>query len=185
MSMRCWITGVVLVTGVGFAVAQPPAQPYAGLETRDIKALSQDDIDGLKAGRGMGLALAAELNGFPGPMHVLELADALKLTPEQRAGVEASMATMRAAARDLGARIVDAETHLDRRFAMQHIDATALSELTAKIAALQGELRRVHLAAHLDMKTILTDEQVKAYIAARGYAGGASPGHGHHGHMKH
>ena len=33
----------------------------------------------LRAGRGMGLALAAELNGYPGPAHVLELADKLDL----------------------------------------------------------------------------------------------------------
>jgi hypothetical protein len=55
-------------------------QPYAGLEARSIKTLSDQQIGDLRAGRGMGLALAAELNGYPGPMHVLELADALGLS---------------------------------------------------------------------------------------------------------
>jgi hypothetical protein len=36
----------------------------------------------------MGLALAAELNGYPGPIHVLQLSDKLGLTPEQKARVQ-------------------------------------------------------------------------------------------------
>ncbi len=58
--------------------------PYSGQEARDIKALSPDEIADLNAGRGMGLALAAELNGYPGPRHVLDLAQELQLTAEQR-----------------------------------------------------------------------------------------------------
>ena len=48
-------------------------QPYAGMDTRAIKTLSDKDIADLNAGRGMGLALAAELNGYPGPSHALSL----------------------------------------------------------------------------------------------------------------
>jgi hypothetical protein len=40
---------------------------------RPIKALSAEQIADLKAGQGLSLALAAELNGYPGPRHVLEL----------------------------------------------------------------------------------------------------------------
>ena len=54
--------------------------PYAGMQARSIKALSEQQIADLKAGRGMGLALAAELNGYPGPAHVLEVADQLGLS---------------------------------------------------------------------------------------------------------
>lgn len=46
---------------------------YAGLESRDIKALSTEDIEGLKSGRGMRMALPAELNGYPGPLHEAHL----------------------------------------------------------------------------------------------------------------
>ena len=49
-----------------------------------MKSLSDQQLSDLRAGRGMGMALPAELNGYPGPVHVLELADALGLTPEQR-----------------------------------------------------------------------------------------------------
>src|SRR5215469_14793256 len=47
--------------------------PYAGQEARTIKALSDDDIAALRKGEGMGMAKAAELNGYPGPVHVLAL----------------------------------------------------------------------------------------------------------------
>ena len=55
---------------------------------RSIKALSEQQVNELGAGRGMGLALAAELNGYPGPSHVLELADKLELSADQRAKVQ-------------------------------------------------------------------------------------------------
>jgi hypothetical protein len=38
-----------------------------GMQSRPIKALSDQQVSDLRAGRGMGLALAAELNGYPGP----------------------------------------------------------------------------------------------------------------------
>jgi hypothetical protein len=68
------VTILVLIALSPAALAQSQ-QPYAGLEGRSIKALSEQQVADLRAGRGMVLALAAELNGYPGPMHVLELAD--------------------------------------------------------------------------------------------------------------
>jgi hypothetical protein len=60
------------------------------MQTRPIKALSEQQVADLQAGRGMGLALPAELNGYPGPAHVLELADKLGLSADQRASVHPS-----------------------------------------------------------------------------------------------
>jgi hypothetical protein len=65
------------------ANALTPANPYAGQQTRSIKALSPEDIDELRKCAGMGLAKAAELNGYPGPLHVLALTKELRLTPDQ------------------------------------------------------------------------------------------------------
>jgi len=56
------------------------AQPYAGQNARDIKALSAAEVAQYLAGDGMGYTKSAELNGFPGPLHALELADKLHLT---------------------------------------------------------------------------------------------------------
>ena len=51
--------------------------PYAGFETREIKGLSEQDIRNSERGGGWGLALPAELNGRPGPVHLLELQEEL------------------------------------------------------------------------------------------------------------
>src|SRR5271156_3926919 len=91
---------------VGAATAQTP---YAGLQSRPIKALSDQQIADLKAGRGMGLALAAELNGYPGPSHVLELATELGLTDAQHALVAAQFAAMKAETIPIGEQLLEEE----------------------------------------------------------------------------
>lgn len=151
---------------------QEHATPYAGLESRAIKALSDDEVRGLLAGEGMGLALAAELNGWPGPRHVLELAADLTLTEEQHAQVKAIQDRMLARAQELGAKVVEQEETLDRRFAHGHVDPGVLETLTGEIGRLQGELRAVHLGAHLETRAVLTEEQRHAYQRLRGYAPG-------------
>src|ERR1051325_7774550 len=89
--------------GIAPALAQSgAASPYAGLESRQIKALSAQQIEDLRAGRGMGLAMPAELNGYPGPMHVLELADKLALNAAQRERMQALIAQMKADTIPLG-----------------------------------------------------------------------------------
>jgi hypothetical protein len=72
---------------IGNAAAQS-SRFYAGMQTRAIKALSTEQVADLKAGRGMSLARPAELNGYPGPRHVLELVEQLGLTDQQRADVQ-------------------------------------------------------------------------------------------------
>ena len=87
---------LALSTMVAAAVSAvtPSDSPYAGQEARSIKALSADEIEGLLAGKGMGFAKAAELNGYPGPAHVLELAQQLRLSDEQTAATLAVHAEM-------------------------------------------------------------------------------------------
>jgi Spy/CpxP family protein refolding chaperone len=138
---------------------------------QDIKALSEKEVSDYLAGAGMGFGRTGELNGYPGPKHVLELAEQLSVTPEQKAKLEASMKTMRDAAAALGSKIVAKERELDHLFASGSIDRASLASITAEIGRLQGELRAVHLMAHLETKNILTREQVHRYMAARGHAG--------------
>ena len=154
---------------------------YASLTSRDIKALSAEDAQSLREGKGMGLALAAELNEYPGPKHVLELADKLHLTADQRATVQKSHDRMLAAAKSLGEEIVDLEKQLDDAFSAKTIDEKRLDQLTSAIAERQGRLRDVHLAAHLETRAALTPHQVTMYVKLRGYSDGAQPAHhGHH-----
>ena len=144
-------------------------QPYATLKDRPIKALSADDIDGLRAGRGMSLALPAELNRYPGPMHALEHEQALALSPEQKRALAGQMAEMRAEAVALGERIIAREDELEALFRSGAADAAAIDRLTAEIGALQGQLRAAHLRTHLRTRATLSDEQVGRYQVLRGY----------------
>lgn len=97
------------------------ATPYAGLQQREIKALSPEESRALLEGQGMRLALPAELNGYPGPTHVLELAQPLQLTLQQRHATQALMDAHKAEARALGAQVVEAERALDRAFAQKTV----------------------------------------------------------------
>ncbi len=173
---------LALISAFLFTMSMPLAaqvpSPYAGAMQHQIKSLSPAEIDDLRAGRGMGLAKPAELNGYPGPMHVLELATPLDLSADQRAQTQAIMTRMRAAAIELGARIIAAERDLDQAFATSMIDSNSLQTKTAEIAALHGALRAVHLTAHLDQRAVLSADQTHRYMLLRGYAGEQS--HPHH-----
>ncbi|HEX8128985.1 MAG TPA: periplasmic heavy metal sensor [Pyrinomonadaceae bacterium] len=159
---------------------------YAGEERREIKSLSAEEVEGLLNGQGMGLAKAAELNHYPGPRHVLDLAAELQLTPEQRTQTQAAFDRMRSEAVRLGRRIVERERALNAMFAKGDIDEGKLHTATSEIAQLQGALRAAHLAAHLEMRRILSPGQVKKYDELRGYAAGLKTGGAHgHGHGKH
>lgn len=168
------------------ALASAPS-PYDNLTDRPIRALSAEQQADLLAGRGMGLALAAELNGWPGSAHVIELAEPMQLTPAQLAATQRLMAEMQAAASDLGARLIEEERALDTAFRDRSITPSDLSARMARIAALQGEIRDVHLRTHLAQAAFLNADQIVAYGRLRGYAGstpqqgGAMPGgHRHH-----
>jgi hypothetical protein len=176
--MKSGMAALVIAVVMASAAWSQTHQPYAGLQVRTVKALSDQQIADLKAGRGMGLALAAELNGYPGPMHVLELATPLGLSDDQRAKVTALFDAMKQEAVALGERLIAAETALDRQFADKTITSSGLAETTRDIASLQGELRLAHLKYHLSTLALLAPEQAVRYSTLRGYGGGQhAPGH--------
>jgi hypothetical protein len=144
--------------------------PYSGMETRAVKALSDEQIADLAEGRGMGLALVAELNYYPGPVHVLELAGALDLTPDQRSQTKDLLDGMKADTIPIGRRIIALERDLDQLFAGMKITVEALRKMTAQIGAAQGELRAAHLRYHLEMAEVLSTDQIERYAELRGYA---------------
>jgi Spy/CpxP family protein refolding chaperone len=179
---RAWIV-IATLLAAGTAQAQhAPASLYAGMEHRTVKALSDQQIADLRAGRGMGLALPAELNGYPGPVHVLELADRLGLTREQRTRVQELHTAMKAESVPLGERLIVQETDLDRQFATKSVTPASLQAATAEIGASQGALRGAHLRYHLSTLEVLTPEQIRRYGELRGYGTSGGPAHGMKGH---
>jgi Spy/CpxP family protein refolding chaperone len=163
-------TAFVLAAAGGQAIAQTaPAQPYAGLQERQIKSLSREQIAQLNGGEGMGLALAAELNGYPGPRHVLDLGTQLGLTEEQRTRIQQLFDAMKAEAVPLGEKIIAAERDLNAAFADRTITPERLQAATAAIGELRGTLRDTHLKYHLATAALLSPDQIHRYTELRGY----------------
>jgi Spy/CpxP family protein refolding chaperone len=175
LTMRIALTSLLLLV-TATAVAQTP---YAGMQTRPVKALSEQQVSDLNAGRGMGLALAAELNGYPGPSHVLELADKLELSSDQRRQVQSLFDSMKAEAKPLGSKLIAQEMDLDKLFASRAITTDSLKASTTAIAVTQGELRETHLKYHLSTAAILTPVQMQRYAELRGYGNSGTPAHQH------
>lgn len=200
---RLWIASVFLA---GLLAASPhPAQsqhaghgghaghaghaghgPYAGQDKREVTSLSDTDLVALRAGQGWGLALPAELNGIPGPLHVLELAEKLELSPEQKSSVTNIFDRMRGEAIAAGAAYIAAEAALDEAFRSGSLDRAALAEKLAASAAARARLREAHLAAHLETAPLLNPHQRHVYQFERGYGGpfAEKQGHGAQGHGK-
>ena len=177
--MKLRIALGVVAVAVSAAVAQ---QPYAGMEARAIKTLSDQQIADLQAGRGMGLALAAELNGYPGPIHAIELADKLGLSPDQIVRLKQLFEAMKSETIPLGAQLIGQERSLNDAFAEKSITLASLESGTQQIGATQAKLRAAHLKYHLSTVAVLTPEQIARYNELRGYAGG-TPQHQHMQHM--
>jgi len=142
---------------------------YAGQQARAIKSLSPGDIKELKRGGGWGLAKAAELNGVPGPVHLLELKDKVGLTSGQVTRLESLFGEMQTKAIEAGARLIEAEARLEAAFRARTIDDAALRKLLEEIEGIRSHLRFIHLSAHLATPAVLSEDQIDRYNSLRGY----------------
>lgn len=174
---------IIAVLAAGFAsaavAAEPPHGRYAGQHAREIKALDPEFVDGLKRGAGLGFAKAAELNGYPGPAHLLELADRIPLSADQTDAIRAIFDRMQRDAITLGAALLTAEREIETAFRHGGLTSDRLDDLTAAAGAASARLRARHLSAHLAAAETLLPEQIAAYNRLRGY------GAPHGQHRKH
>jgi Spy/CpxP family protein refolding chaperone len=139
------------------------AEPGEGMAT-----LSAEKVRGLQAGAGLGYAKAADLNGWPGPLHALQMKDALSLSAEQVRKITVLRREMTARAKPLGGELIDAERTLNQLFTTGEPSAAEIEAATARIAAIEGRLRAVHLVTHLRTAPLLTRHQTMLYVRARG-----------------
>lgn len=178
------VASVTLCAAPSGEAAETGPSRYAGEEARPVKSLSSDDIAELRRGGGWGLAKAAELNGMPGPAHLLELKDALALTPWQVEAITVSHERMREAAIAEGERFIEAERVLEDAFRSHSVTEASLERMLADIERSRARLRFIHLKAHLGTSELLTGAQIAQYAALRGYhahrGGAAHAGHGGH-----
>jgi Spy/CpxP family protein refolding chaperone len=183
VALRMLVTCGLVAAGVSGVCAE--TSPYAGMQNRELKALSEQQIEDLRSGRGMGMALAGELNGYPGPAHVFELATALDLSKAQRDRTQALFEEMQKTALPLGNEVLAKERELDQAFASGRIDEASLHRILADIGRLQGELRYTHLKYHLAMRSVLSLDQIATYDRLRGYDSAQAPALGMHGRHSH
>lgn len=166
------------IVGAVFVLLAMPAQaetlraasPYAAQKDRQIKSLSAGDIEELMRGGGWGFAKAAELNGVPGPAHLLELKDQIPLNAEQVDAIQALFDRMRVQAKEKGAALIALERALDYDFRTGTLTEETLRASLAEIASIRGALRFIHLSTHLRTPQILSRDQIARYNALRGYA---------------
>lgn len=148
--------------------------PAAATSAASMAGYSPEErAAGLREGRGMGLAMPAESNGYPGPRHVLELADQIGLSADQRARTQALFDAMRGDAQRLGARLLDQEAELDGLFSGHRATPALLDAAARQIGETEAALKVTHLRTHLAMMDILTPDQVARYVAARQAGGGS------------
>lgn len=168
--VRILIGGLLVLFVAGPGVADN-VSPYRGQLNTEIRGLSNEEISDLRQGRGMGRARAAELNGYPGPRHVLDAVRAglLALTPEQTRKAEQLFDGMATEAQRLGDQILREEQSLEGEFRAGRISEAELDARTFRIAALEGKLRAVHLRAHITMRAVLSASEIQRYNTLRGY----------------
>jgi Spy/CpxP family protein refolding chaperone len=170
---------LVIAFAASTANAALAQTPYAGQQARPIKALSDQQVADLQAGRGMGLALAAELNGYPGPSHLLELAGQLGLSDDQKKQIQGLFEAMKAETIPIGERLIAEEKTLDALFAAHTATPAAITAATAAIGDTQAKLRAAHLRYHLSTVELLQPAQIQSYAELRGYGGVGNPPHHH------
>lgn len=159
--------------------ANPTLTPYAGQESREIKALSPEDVDGYRRGAGLGYAKPAELNSYPGPLHALDMRARLQLTDEQAGALTREREEMLATVIPLGERFLASEAEIEQRFRDGTMTPDALDTLIQESARIEAQIRYAHLDAHIATKEILTPHQVALYDEARGYGDAEHDAHGH------
>lgn len=141
-----------------------------GEQKREIKSLSTNDIAELKRGGGWGFAKPAELNGVPGPAHLLEMKGKISLSDSQIASIEKIHKKMLSEAIPLGKKYIIAERVLDQIFVSKSYNKENLLSSIKKIEQIRARLRFVHLSKHLETVNILSDSQISLYNKLRGYS---------------
>ncbi|WP_246708634.1 hypothetical protein [Rhizobium ruizarguesonis] len=161
---------VILSTQASADGSHHAPSPYAQEAGRDIKSLSEADVGELNRGGGWGLAKPAELNGYPGPSHVLQMKNQLGLRDDQLLKVQKIFDLMQARASEEGRIFIEAERDLDAAFRSRITTEPALRDLVARAEASRSRLRFIHLAAHLEVAQVLDAAQIVAYGKHRGYS---------------
>ena len=162
--MNLFLTLLFLLSGFAHA------SEYAGQEKRALKSLSLQDIQDLENGLGWGFVKPAELNGLPGPVHLLGLKTELKLSASQIEKIHKLNEHMNRKAKRVGSKYIEEERQVEPVLVNTNISDSALESAVHAAGQTLVELRLTHLKAHLRTSALLTEKQIKKYGELRGYS---------------
>lgn len=166
--MRTWMVVAIVLAAASLATAQHAHDGASGGEPHLAAQRCQQQFEQVIAdGRGFGLAFAADQEGYPGPLHVLELKDRLRISGDQEREMQRMMDTMFAESRPAAARLLAAERRLRSLFASGTADEASVRAAVADVERARAEVRLVHLLTHLKTRDRLTEEQRRLYHAVR------------------
>jgi len=161
----------VNITEINVAPTVTPSA-YAALLDSEIRGLDQETIEGYLTGEGLGQALPAELNGYPGPRHTIDMAEELKLSEDQLRQMQALFDKMHSETIPLGEQYLEAVAQLELAFREGTITEEYLKSQLIVITGIEAQLRYAHLSTHLATIEILSAEQIMQYNMLRGYMEG-------------
>ncbi len=167
-----WLVGACLIAVVSMPTKAQhvhASSSYAHSRGAEVVSLTDDEVRALRQGEGMGLARAAELNHFPGPRHLLDLASDLGLSDAQVQRIRAIHDRMKSQAVAKGEDIIVAEKHLADLFASGDPSARKMTRVTEHLGAMRGQLQAIHLLAHIEAARELSAGQIREYDRLRGY----------------
>jgi len=166
--MRTGMAVAIVLAATSLAGAQHVHDGARGAEPHLVAVRCQQQFEQVIAdGRGFGLAFAADQEGYPGPLHVLELKDRLRLDGNQEREMQHMLDAMFAESRPAAARLLAAERRLGALFAGSTADEATVRAAVADVERARTDVRLVHLLTHLKTRDRLTDEQRRLYHAAR------------------
>ncbi len=179
--MRYFSRLLILLMFSSLCIASIPPKRVS-IEEVDLISMSKAEVEGYLAGKGMGLAKIAELNGYPGPKHVMDLSKELQLSPAQVQRTQALYDSMLLDSKSLGVKLVKLERDLEAMFDNQSVNEEKLRGALNQIAAVKANIRYVHLNAHIQQEKILAPSQAAIYSQLRGYVieGDAQTKQSHH-----
>jgi len=141
----------------------------AAVDGGGLPALPEETMAAYLDGRAMWMDSAAELNHYPGPRRVLELATVLGLSADQRQAVTAIQDESRQQAIDVGRQLIALEQRLNRIFAWGQASEDNILQTVTDIGTLQAKLRMTHLLASIRTRELLSRDQIDHYDLLQGY----------------
>ena len=162
---------VTLAVGIGLgAIGGHRAMPTAEADGNSsvstasiVVPMNGEDVSG------------AERHLFPAPHTAIFMANELGLDAVQRRRLHELQEMLDSETATIGRRIHAEEARLDRAFMENMIDSGRIDGLTARIGALQAQLRAARLRSHLATRDLLSPEQLLRYAELRGFEAAEAP----------